>query len=76
MPKMIQIRNVPDEIHRIFKARAAREGMTLSDYLKRELEGIAKRPTMQEWLERTKQLKPVRMKQSAAELIREMRDAR
>lgn len=37
MPKMIQIRNVPDPMHRVLKLRAVEEGMTLSDYIKREL---------------------------------------
>ncbi len=50
MSKMVQIRDVPDEVHGILKARAAREGMSLSDFLKRELERAAERPSMQEWL--------------------------
>lgn len=37
MPKMIQVRNVPDAMHRVLKMRAVEEGMTLSDYIKREL---------------------------------------
>ncbi|MCU1232639.1 MAG: hypothetical protein JWP63_606, partial [Candidatus Solibacter sp.] len=37
MSKMIQVRDVPDEVHRNLKSRAAREGMSLSDFLKREL---------------------------------------
>lgn len=41
MPKMIQTRNVPDQLHITLKARAACEGMSLSDYLKRELERAA-----------------------------------
>jgi len=50
MPSMIQIRNVPDELHRDLKVRAARTGMTLSDYLLAELRALAVRPTMREWL--------------------------
>jgi plasmid stability protein len=46
MTKMIQIRNVPDELHRKLKVRAAQEGMTLSDYLLSEIESVAKKPTM------------------------------
>lgn len=42
---MIQIRNVPDSIHRQLKSKAALEGMTLSDYLLREVRGLAQRPT-------------------------------
>jgi antitoxin FitA len=43
MSKMIQIRNVPDEMHRALKEAAAREGMSLSDYIKRELVGVGAR---------------------------------
>jgi antitoxin FitA len=45
MSKMIQVRDVDDEVHRTLKSRAAAEGMSLSDYLKRELEASASRPT-------------------------------
>jgi plasmid stability protein len=48
MPKMIQVRNVPDEVHRTLKARAAAEGMSLSDYIKRDLEQMAAAPTWEE----------------------------
>jgi len=75
MSKMIQIRDVPEQVHRILKARAAREGMSLSDFIKKELESSAERPTMREWLERTRQAKPIPTKRSAAQIIRAMRDA-
>jgi hypothetical protein len=54
----IQIRNVPDDIHRKLKARAASMGMSLSDYLLHEVEQIAKLPTQQEMLERLSKLPP------------------
>jgi plasmid stability protein len=73
MSKMIQVRNVPEELHRTLKARAAREGMSLSDFIKRELERTAERPTLREWMERTARLKPIRSKKTAAQIIREMR---
>ena len=76
MAKMIQIRGVPDRMHATLKARAAREGMSLSDFIKRELERAAERPTMQEWLERTRNAKPIPAKMSAARVIRELRDER
>lgn len=75
MSKMIQIRDVPEQVHSTLKARAAREGMSLSDFIKRELERAAERPTMQEWLERTQLVKPIRAKRSAAQIIRELRNA-
>lgn len=73
---MLQVRNVPDEVHSTLKARAAREGMSLSDYVKRELERTAERPSMQEWLERTRQVKSLSRKKSPAQVVRELRDRR
>lgn len=74
MSKMIQIRDVPEQVHATLKARAAREGMSLSDFLKRELEHTVERPSMKEWLERVEQAKPVVTKRSAAQIVRELRD--
>ncbi len=48
MSRMIQIRNVPDALHRRLKSRAALAGMSLSDYLLGELREIAERPTVEE----------------------------
>jgi len=76
MSKMIQVRNLPEHVHRTLKSRAAREGMSLSDFLKKELARAAERPTMQEWLERAQHAKPIRAKRSPAEVIRELRDSR
>jgi plasmid stability protein len=76
MPKMIQVRDVPEQVHSALKARAAREGMSLSDYIKKELERTAERPTMREWLETARQARPIPSKRSAAQIVRELRDAR
>jgi plasmid stability protein len=75
MTKMIQIRNVPDELHRTLKVRAAKAGMTLSDYLLSEIEQVAKKPTMQEWLERVGSREPVEVDEPPEVIIRRMRDA-
>jgi len=48
MPKMIQVRNVPDDVHRTLKARAAAAGMSLSDYVMRDLKEAAARPSLEE----------------------------
>jgi len=48
MSKMIQVRNVSDDAHRTLKARAAAAGMSLSDYVKRDLEAAAARPSLEE----------------------------
>jgi len=76
MSKMVQIRNMPESIHRVLKSRAATNGMSLSDYLLRELTKIARRPTMEELVERMHKREPVSVDLSSAELIREDREAR
>jgi antitoxin FitA len=75
MSKMIQIRNVPDELHRTLKAKAAKAGMTLSDYLLSEIEQVADKPTMQEWLEMVSRDEPVELEEPPDVTIRRMRDA-
>jgi plasmid stability protein len=72
---MIQIRNVPDSVHRRLKARAAEAGMTLSDYLARELERIARIPTDDEIRERLRRLPPVELEETPAAIIRRMRES-
>ena len=75
MSKMVQVRNVPDRMHSILRERAAREGLSLSDYIKGELQRITEKPSMKEWLDFTAQAKPIVTKHTAAEIIRELRDA-
>ncbi len=75
MTKMIQIRNVPDDLHRTLKVRAATMGMTLSDYLLSEIEQVAEKPTMQEWLEMVKHHEPVEADEPPEVTIRRIRDA-
>jgi antitoxin FitA len=74
--KMIQIRHVPEDLHRKLKARAANAGMPLSDYLLREIRRVAEQPTIEELWERIKHRGSVQLRVSAADLIREDRDAR
>jgi len=76
MSKMIQLRNVPDALHRTMKARAAMAGMSLSDYLLAEIREIAEWPTLAELRERLHQRKPVVAKLDTARLVREEREAR
>jgi antitoxin FitA len=54
MSKMIQIRNVPDDLHRALKMRAAAAGMNLSDYIKRELDRKSRKSTIKEIRERSR----------------------
>ena len=76
MTKMIQIRNVPDDVHRRLKVRAAQIGMSLSDYLKREVERIADPPTLEEMLERTGRRAPVAVGESIEDAVRAEREGR
>jgi hypothetical protein len=69
MSSMIQIRNVPDSLHRELKVRAAQTGMTLSDYLLAELQTLAVRPTMREWLARSEDWAPVEASEPPAAVI-------
>jgi antitoxin FitA len=76
MSRMIQIRNVPDALHRTLKARAALEGMSLSDYLLAEIREIAERPTLSELRQRVERRQPVHLPVPAATVLRGERDAR
>jgi plasmid stability protein len=75
MSKMIQVRNVPDALHRKLKVRAAAAGQTLSDHVLRELERLAARPTREEMLARIHARERVTLKTPAAVVIREERES-
>jgi plasmid stability protein len=76
MPKMIQLRNVPDDVHAVLRARAANEGKSLSEYLKQQVASIARRPTVNEVLDRIETREPVNVTmKSIVDLIREDRDS-
>jgi plasmid stability protein len=77
MSKMIQIRNVPDELHRALKLRAVQSGMSLSDYLQMELSKIATKLTFEELSERIASRRGTDLGTAEiVKLIREDRDAR
>jgi len=76
MGVMIQIRNVPVDLHRLLKSRAAMAGMSLSDYLLSEIREVAERPTLEEMLARLRTRPETQLSVSAADLIREDRDSR
>jgi plasmid stability protein len=73
MSAMIQIRNVPDDLHRRLKARAAMAGMSLSDYLLKEIGAVAARPTMEEMRARLATRSRVEPSESTADIIRAVR---
>ena len=73
---MVQIRNVPTDTHRLLKARAAIEGMSMSDYVLREIRKALDRPTRQEVLDRLRAQPVRRLRRSAATVVRAERDSR
>jgi plasmid stability protein len=73
---MVQVRNVPTEFHRRLKARAAMEGMSMSDYILRELGKALDHPTREEVLARLQARPARRLSRRASDVIRAERDAR
>jgi len=73
MARVIQVRNVPEALHRSLKARAATAGMTLSDYLLQELQEIEDRPTLAEFRERLHTRRPLSTALDTVRLLREER---
>ena len=76
MSTMVQIRNMPSDLHRRIKARAALEGMSLSDYLLREVRRAVERPTIEELRRRLSERTPVRLRTSPAAAVRAEREGR
>ena len=76
MSKMIQIRNVPDDVHRTLKIRAASEGLSLSDYIKRDLEGLAKQATLEDVFVRARARAQGRPAISTARIVAIQRELR
>ena len=76
MSTLVQIRNVPRDLHRRLKARAAMAGMSMSEYALRELRKALERPTREEILERLASRPVRRLKRPAADVIRAERDGR
>jgi len=74
--KMVQIRNVPDEVHRRLKARAAMEGRSLSELVLSELTRSLERPTRRELIERVQARERAVVSQSPADAVRAERHAR
>ena len=76
MPVMLQVRSVPDALHRTLKSRAAAEGIPLSDYALAILEREASRPTRAEMLRRFEALSTVKTKESASAIVGKSRAKR
>ena len=76
MSAMIQIRNVPEALHRRLKSRAALAGMSLSDYLLKEIREVADRPTLDELRARLQSRPVVTPSVAPADAVRAERDRR
>jgi antitoxin FitA len=76
MSTMIQIRNVPDALHRKLKSRAALAGMSLSDYLLQQIRTVAEQPTMEEMIARLERRAPVSVSVDPVRAVRAERDSR
>jgi plasmid stability protein len=74
MGTMVQIRNVPEALHRELKSRAALAGMSLSDYLLNEMRQIAEIPTIEEMRARLRSRPETTPSISAADAVRAERD--
>jgi antitoxin FitA len=73
---MLQVRSVPSELHRRLKARAAMEGMSMSDFVLREIRKALDRPTREEILARLRARPVRRIRTRPADVIRSERDSR
>jgi antitoxin FitA len=76
MARMVQIRNMPEQMHRKLKARAAEAGLSLSEYLLRELRGPAEQPTTAQILERLRQRERFEPRTKPADALRQERERR
>lgn len=76
MSKVIQLRHVPDALHRRLKVRAAQEGMTLSDFLIREVRKVAERPSQEEIMARLASRSSPFLSETPAQTVRAEREAR
>ena len=76
MNKHVQIRSLPEAAHRKLKVRAAKEGLSMSDYLKRLIDRDLERPSWDEVKARMRKLTPLDLPETTAEMIRHERDSR
>jgi hypothetical protein len=76
MSKIIQVRDVPDDVHQRLKVKAAQQGVTLSELVRRQLAEFAGQLTIDEIYERIKARGPVDLPESSAELVRRGREER
>jgi len=76
MSRTIQIRDVPDDVHAKLRARAAAAGLSLSDYLRKQIEASASKPTVSEVLARAQQRAGTVSRDAIVTAVRAGRDDR
>lgn len=76
MAKMLQVRNVPDDVHRRLKSRAALAGTSMSEYVLREVERSLEKPTRAELFARIARLRPIKLTPPAKDILRNERKSR
>lgn len=76
MRKTLQVRSVPEPVHRALRERAARRGVSLSSYVLEELERLARQQPLDEWLDEVHRHPPARLRSKVATLVRRAREAR
>jgi antitoxin FitA len=74
MGTMLQIKDVPDDVHRVLKARAALAGISLTEYARNTLEQAARRPSREELVAELSRIEPVDVGESAAQALAHIRD--
>jgi antitoxin FitA len=73
MGTMLQIKDVPDDVHRILKSRAALAGVSLTEYARQTLEAAARRRSREELVAEFSSIEPVETEETAAETLAEAR---
>jgi hypothetical protein len=74
MAKLVQIKDVPEDVHRVLKSRAALAGLSLNEYLRQELTKFAQRPSPEELGRMLDAIEPAHMTWDPVEILRELRD--
>jgi len=74
MGVMIQVKDVPDDVHRALKARAAREGLTLTEVVRRTLQDAARRPSRAELVAELSAIEPIDTGETASDALAQVRD--
>ena len=75
MPKTVQIRDIDDDVYAALSRRAAEVGLTVPDLLRREAGRLARRPSVEEWLERTRRRPSKISRAEVVEALDEVRGA-